>query len=82
MRNLELTQKTIDSERQVVKEELRLRVENNPIGKALDSELRLAYTTHPYRSQRRRRQEGARHGHRRPTARSSTTSTIGPTTRR
>src|SRR5437660_8275671 len=35
MRNLKLTQKTIDSERQVVEEELRLRVENNPIGKAL-----------------------------------------------
>ena len=49
MRNLKLTQKTIDSERQVVEEELRLRVENNPIGKALRSELALAYTTHPYR---------------------------------
>ena len=35
MRNLKLTQKTIDSERQVVEEELRLRVENNPVGKAL-----------------------------------------------
>ena len=35
MRNLKLTQKTIDSERQVVKEELRLRLENNPVGKAL-----------------------------------------------
>jgi zinc protease len=49
MRNLKLTQKTIDSERQVVEEELRLRVENNPIGKALREELALAYTTHPYR---------------------------------
>ena len=35
MRNLKLTQKTIDSERQVVEEELRKNVENNPIGKAL-----------------------------------------------
>ena len=31
MRNLMLTQKTIDSERQVVEEELRVRQENNPI---------------------------------------------------
>lgn len=50
MRNLKLTQKTIDSERQVVEEELRLRVENNPIGKALKAELALAFTTHPYKT--------------------------------
>jgi zinc protease len=49
MRNLKLTQKTIDSERQVVEEELRLRVENNPIGKALKNALALAYKVHPYR---------------------------------
>src|SRR3954465_7286168 len=49
MRNLKLTQKTIDSERQVVEEELRLRVENSPIGKALKAELALAYKVHPYR---------------------------------
>jgi zinc protease len=49
MRNLKLTQKTIDSERQVVEEELRLRVENNPIGKALKQELALAYKVHPYK---------------------------------
>ena len=49
MRNLELTQKTIDSEREVVKEELRLRLENNPVMKALDKALHMAYTVHPYR---------------------------------
>lgn len=49
MRNLELTQKTIDSEREVVKEELRLRMENNPVMQALDKVLHLAYTVHPYR---------------------------------
>jgi zinc protease len=49
MRNLKLTQKTIDSERQVVEEELRQKVENNPIGKALRAELAMAYTVHPYR---------------------------------
>src|SRR5688572_30022761 len=36
MRNLVLVQKTIDSEREVVKEELRVRLENNPVMKALD----------------------------------------------
>jgi zinc protease len=48
MRNLRLTQKTIDSEREVVKEELRVRLENNPSQKALDKVLHLAYTVHPY----------------------------------
>ena len=48
MRHLLLTQKTIDSEREVVKEELRLRLENNPVMQALDKVLHLAYTTHPY----------------------------------
>lgn len=49
MRNLLLTQKTVDSERQVVKEELRLRQENSPVGKALQAELALAYKVHPYK---------------------------------
>ncbi len=49
MRGLELTQKTIDSEREVVKEELRMRLENNPVMQAVDRVLHLAYTVHPYR---------------------------------
>src|SRR5262249_5721981 len=48
MRNLKLTQKTVDSEREVVKEELRLRLENSPVTRALDRVLHLAYTVHPY----------------------------------
>jgi zinc protease len=48
MRNLLLIQKTIDSERQVVIEELRLRLENNPIAKALDKLRHLAFKVHPY----------------------------------
>ena len=48
MRNLKLTQKTVDSERQVVEEELRMRIENSPIGKALKAELAQAFTVHPY----------------------------------
>jgi zinc protease len=49
MRNLLLTQKTIDSEREVVKEELRMRLENSPVMQALDKVLHLAYEKHPYR---------------------------------
>jgi zinc protease len=49
MRNLLLTQKTIDSEREVVKEELRLRLENSPVTQALDKVLHLAFEKHPYR---------------------------------
>lgn len=48
MRNLSLTQSTIDSEREVVKEELRVRVENNPVQQAFDALLHLAYQKHPY----------------------------------
>lgn len=49
MRNLLLTQKTIDSEREVVKEELRLTVENNPVRKAVKKITHLAYQEHPYK---------------------------------
>jgi zinc protease len=49
MRSLQLTQKTVDSERQVVEEELRVREENSPVAKGLKAELALAYEVHPYR---------------------------------
>ncbi|HVZ89848.1 MAG TPA: pitrilysin family protein [Polyangia bacterium] len=48
MRNLKLFQSTIDSERKVVEEEKRLRVDNDPVGKAIERFRALAYTTHPY----------------------------------
>jgi zinc protease len=48
MRNLKLFQSTIDSERQVVLEEKRLRIDNDPIGKAIEKFRTLAYTKHPY----------------------------------
>jgi len=48
MRHLKLFQGTIDSERKVVEEEKRLRVDNNPIGKAIERFRALAYTKHPY----------------------------------
>jgi zinc protease len=48
MRHLKLFPETIDSERKVVEEEKRLRVDNNPIGKAIERFRMLAYTKHPY----------------------------------
>jgi zinc protease len=48
MRSLKLFPATIDSERQVVEEEKRLRIDNNPIGKAIERFRALAYTKHPY----------------------------------
>ena len=48
MRHLKLFPATIDSERQVVEEEKRLRVDNDPIGKAIEKFRALAYVKHPY----------------------------------
>jgi zinc protease len=48
MRHLKLFPETVDSERKVVEEEKRLRVDNNPIGKAIERFRALAFTKHPY----------------------------------
>lgn len=48
MRQLRLFPATVDSERKVVEEEKRLRVDNDPVGKALERFRALAYTKHPY----------------------------------
>jgi zinc protease len=48
MRNLKLFPATVDSERHVVEEEKRLRVDNDPVGKAIEKFRALAYTKHPY----------------------------------
>jgi zinc protease len=48
MRHLKLLPSTINSERKVVEEEKRLRVDNNPVGKAIERFRALAYTKHPY----------------------------------
>ena len=48
MRSLKLFPAIIDSERKVVEEEKRLRVDNNPIGKAIERFRALAFTQHPY----------------------------------
>ena len=46
--NLNLTQENLNSEREVVKEERRLRVDNNPIGKMYLAVFELAFPDHPY----------------------------------
>ena len=48
MRNLEFWEKSFQSEREVVKEEHRMRLENNPVTKAFAAVLKLAYKVHPY----------------------------------
>jgi zinc protease len=48
MRNLVLREEMIKTEREVVKEELRLRFENNPLGAALKVFFETAFTAHPY----------------------------------
>jgi len=48
MRQLKLFQGTVDSERHVVEEEKRLRIDNDPIGKAIEKFRLLAYAKHPY----------------------------------
>ena len=48
MRSLKLFPTIVDSERRVVEEEKRLRIDNNPIGKAIERFRALAFTKHPY----------------------------------
>jgi zinc protease len=48
MRHLHLTEHTIRSEREVVKEEKRMRIDNSPVGRALEAIYDMAYTKHPY----------------------------------
>jgi zinc protease len=48
MRHLKLFPETVSSERKVVEEEKRLRIDNNPIGKAIERFRALAFTKHPY----------------------------------
>lgn len=48
MRGLKLTEATIATEREVVKEEKRLRMDNDPMGRMFEQFLALAWTKHPY----------------------------------
>lgn len=47
--NLDISQATLDSEREVVLEERRMRVEDNPGGLAFESLAALSFIAHPYR---------------------------------
>ncbi len=47
--NLAITQETLDSEREVVLEERRLRVDDQPDGRALEALFALSFVAHPYR---------------------------------
>jgi len=47
--NLSITQETLDSERQVVLEERRLRVDDQPDGRALEALFASSFVAHPYR---------------------------------
>jgi zinc protease len=49
MRSLDISDENFKSERDVVKEERRLRVDNPPFGRLLEVVLDKTYTTHPYR---------------------------------
>ncbi|MBW8874794.1 MAG: insulinase family protein [Acidobacteria bacterium] len=49
MRALDISEANFKSERDVVKEERRLRVENPPFGRLFEVVLDKSYTTHPYR---------------------------------
>jgi len=48
MGSLQLSQQMLTSEREVVKEEYRLRIQNQPISTVYEAYLRKAYTHHPY----------------------------------
>jgi zinc protease len=48
MRNLEITDKVFNNERQVVEEERRLRFDNLPYGSVVETLYAHAYTAHPY----------------------------------
>lgn len=48
MRNLVFRKEMVDREREVVKEEKRVRVDNSPVGRAFERLSALAFTKHPY----------------------------------
>ena len=49
LRNLDISEESLASERQVVLEERRLRTEDNPQGRAFEALFALAFQAHPYR---------------------------------
>src|SRR5690348_6668416 len=51
MRNLQINEQTFKTEREVVKEERRLRFDNQPYGSVVETLYHAAFTIHPYRHQ-------------------------------
>ncbi|HEV2351886.1 MAG TPA: pitrilysin family protein [Terriglobia bacterium] len=51
MRNLQINEQIFKTEREVVKEERRLRFDNQPYGSVVETLYRAAFTVHPYRHQ-------------------------------
>lgn len=49
LKNLDISEESLASERQVVIEERRLRTEDDPQGRAFEALMALAFTAHPYR---------------------------------
>jgi zinc protease len=49
LRNLDISEKTLTSEREVVLEERRMRTEDSPEGRAFESLMALSFQAHPYR---------------------------------
>jgi zinc protease len=49
MRNLDITERVFNTEREVVKEERRQRFDNQPYGDVIETLYQRAYTVHPYR---------------------------------
>ena len=49
MRNLDITERVFNTEREVVKEERRQRFDNQPYGDVIETLYQHAYTVHPYR---------------------------------
>jgi len=47
--NLDISEQTLDSERQVVLEERRMRTEDQPSGRAMETLMALTFVAHPYR---------------------------------
>jgi zinc protease len=47
--NLDVTESTLDSEREVVIEERRMRTDDSPVGKGLEALFSLVFQAHPYR---------------------------------
>lgn len=48
MRNLDISDRTFGTEREIVKEERRMRFDNPPYGTVVETLYRLAFTVHPY----------------------------------